>query len=250
LLDLYTPQYPAVIKLNQKIAQTEASLKMLQISRTSGAQASPADAAPTSAMPPDEDISLRQLHGQLVANRLEIDNLSKDEKRLKGEIDQYQNRLNATPVREQQLAGILRNYDQFRQDYAELLAKESQSKMAEDLEKRQEGQQFRLIDRPSLPTVPSSPNRIKISLGGATAGIGLGLALSFLMSLRDSSFHSEEDLRQHFALPLVIGVPLLLTPYEERSRTRRKAFEWVAGSGLVLAVVIAQLYELYFYRHG
>ncbi len=250
LLDLYTPQYPAVIKLTEKIAQTEASLKMLQISRMSGAQTSSADAPPTSVSAPDEDVSLRQLHGQLVANRLELENLSKDQKRLRDEVEQYQSRLNATPVREQQLAGILRNYDQLKQDYADLLAKETQSQMAADLEKRQEGQQFRLIDRPSLPTVPSSPNRIKVSLGGAGAGLGLGLALALLMNMKDSSFHSEEDLSQRFPLPLVVGVPLLLTSYEKRSRSRKRAFEWVAGSGLVLTILLAQLYELYLYRHG
>lgn len=250
LLDQYTPQYPAVIKLNEKIAQTEASLKMLQVSRTSGALASSVDSAPPSVIAPDEDLSFRQLHGQLVANRLEIENLSKDEKRLKAEIEQYQSRLNATPVREQQLAGILRNYDQLKQDYTDLLAKESQSQMAADLEKRQEGQQFRLIDRPSLPTVPSSPNRINMSLGGVAGGIGLGLALALLMHMKDSSFHSEEDLSRRFALPLVVGVPLLLTSQEERSRTRKRAFEWVAGSGLVLTILLAQLYEFYLYRHG
>ena len=122
--------------------------------------------------------------------------------------------------------------------------------MAADLEKREEGQQFRLVDRPSLPTVPSSPNRIKISLGGALGGIGLGLALAFLVEIKDRSFHSEVDLSQCFGLPLVVGVPLLLTSYEERSRTRKKAFEWVAGSGIVLAVLLAQLYEFYLYRHG
>lgn len=153
-------------------------------------------------------------------------------------------------MREQQLAGILRNYDQLKQDYADLLAKETQSQMAADLEKRQEGQQFRLIDRPSLPTVPSSPNRIKVSLGGAGAGLGLGLALALLMNMKDSSFHSEEDLSQRFPLPLVVGVPLLLTSYEKRSRSRKRAFEWVAGSGLVLTILLAQLYELYLYRHG
>ncbi len=250
LLDHYTPQYPAVMKLNDKIAQTEASLKSLEAWRKSGTQASPSEAKSTSTIPPEEDTSLSQLRGQLEANRLEIENLSKDEKRLKDEVNQYQNRLNATPVREQQLAGILRNYDQLKQDYADLLAKESQSRMAGDLEKRQEGQQFRLIDRPSLPTVPSSPNRIKISLGGAGAGIGLGLALALLMNMKDSSFHSEEDLSQRFAFPLVVAVPLLLTSHEDRSRARKRALEWVAGSGLVLAVLFAQLYEFYLYRHG
>jgi len=246
LLDRYTPEYPAVMKLNEKIAQKEASLKSLQSRGTSGTQASPADTS----LIPDEDLSLEQLHGQIEANRLERENLSKDEKRLKDQVDEYQRRLNASPVREQQLAGILRNYDQLKQDYADLLSKETQSQMSADLEKRQEGQQFRLVDRPSLPTVPSSPNRIKISLGGAAAGIGLGLALAFLIDMRDSSFHSEEDLSQRFALPLVVGVPLLLTPNEERSRTRKRALEWVTGSGLIIAVLLAQLYEFYLYRHG
>jgi succinoglycan biosynthesis transport protein ExoP len=250
MLDRYTPEYPGLIKLNEKIAQTEAALNSLQVGKASGTQPSPPEASSTSTVAIDGDTSLGQLRGQLQANRLEIENLSKDERRLKEQLDQYQVRLNATPVREQQLAGILRNYEQLKLDYADLLTKESQSQMATDLEKRQEGQQFRLVDRPSLPTVPSSPNRIKISLGGVGAGIGLGLALAFLMSMMDSSFHSEEEIGQRFSVPLVVGVPMLLTAGEERARTRKKAFEWVAGSGLLLAALLAQAYEFYLYRHG
>jgi succinoglycan biosynthesis transport protein ExoP len=245
LLDQYTPQYPAVKKINEKIAQKKAALNSLRVPQTPGTEKAPVDTAPLSAIAVEEDASLAQLRGQAEANRLEIENLSKDEQRLKDAISQYQTRLNATPMREQQIAGILRNYDLLKQDYAELLNKEMQSQLSADLEKRQEGQKFRLVDRPSLPTVPSSPNRIKISLGGAAAGIGLGLALAFLMDTRDRSFHSEEGLSKHFALPLVVGVPLLLTSYEERSRTRKRAVEWVAGSGLSLAVFVAEFYEFY-----
>jgi succinoglycan biosynthesis transport protein ExoP len=153
-------------------------------------------------------------------------------------------------VREQQIAGILRNYDQLKQDYADLLNKETQSRMAADLEKRQEGQQFRLVDQPSLPTVPSSPNRIKISLGGVAGGIGLGLVLAFLTDFRNRSFRSDKDLAQQLAIPLVVGVPLLLTPNEQQVRMWKRRFEWVAGSGLVMAVFVAELYEFYLYRHG
>jgi succinoglycan biosynthesis transport protein ExoP len=250
LLDSYTPQYPAVKKINEKIAQKEAALKSLRAPQTSGTERPRADASSVSSVGIEEDASLAQLRSQSEANRLEIQNLSKDEQRLKDAIGQYQNRLNATPVREQQISGILRNYDLLKQDYADLLNKEMQSEQAGDLEKRQEGQQYRLIDQPSLPTVPSSPNRIKISLGSAAAGIGLGLALAFLMNVRDRSFYSEEDLSKHFALPLVVGVPLLLTSNEERLRTRKRAFEWAAGSAVALVVFAVEFYELYLYRHG
>jgi hypothetical protein len=153
-------------------------------------------------------------------------------------------------VRGQQLAGILRNYDQLKQEYADLLNKETQSRMAADLEKRQEGQQFRLVDQPSLPTVPSSPNRIKISFGGVAGGIALGLALAFFADFRDRSFRSEKDLGQRFALPIVIGLPLLLTPGEQQARSWKRTLEWMAGSALVLAVFVAEFYEFYLYRHG
>jgi uncharacterized protein involved in exopolysaccharide biosynthesis len=247
LLERYTSRYAAVVKVNEKIAQTEVLLKTLRESPSLGT----AQAEPLSSMGTGQDPAIAlQLKSQLEGNRLEIDNLSREEEKLKATIEQYQKRLNQTPVREQQLAGILRNYEQLKLDYTDLLNKESQSRMAADLEKRQEGQQFRLVDQPSLPTIPSSPNRVKVSIGGVAGGIGLGLALAFLADFRDRSFRSEKDLGQRFALPLVIGVPLLLTPREQQVRALKRTIEWVAGSGLALAVLVAELYEYYLYRHG
>jgi polysaccharide biosynthesis transport protein len=197
-----------------------------------------------------EDIAIAQLSSQLESNRLEVENLTKDQSQLKNTIQQYQMRVNQTPVREQQLAEMLRNYELLKQDYADKLNKEMESQMAANLEKRQEGQQFRVVDRPSLPTIPSSPNRIKISLGGGFVGIGLGLAFAFLRDMRDRSFHSEEALRKRFAVPLIMGIPLLITASEEQIRTRKRALEWMAGFALGLAVIVTEVYEFYIYRHS
>jgi hypothetical protein len=249
-LEHYTPQYPALVRINEKIAEKEALLKTLHGGTSPGAGRSQPESPSMGMLGIGEDSSLAQIRSQMESNRLEIENLSKDEKLLKASIAQYQMRLNQTPVREQQIAGIMRNYELLKLDYADLLNKEMQSQMAADLEKRQQGQQFRLIDRPSLPTIPSSPNRIKFGLGGVAGGIVLGLALAFLVDLRNGSFHSEKELGAHLALPLVLGVPLLLTPVEKRNRVWRLTFEWVAGTTLTLAVVAAELYEFYLYRHG
>jgi succinoglycan biosynthesis transport protein ExoP len=250
LLSHYTSQYPAVMKVDEKIAQTEALLKDLRPSAAPGTEKAQTQSPQPPSVVTEQSSSIALLRSQLEANRLEIEYLSREEKQLKSSVDQYQERLNQTPVREQQLAGILRNYDLLKQDYGDLLNKQLQSQLAANLEKRQEGQQFRLIDRPSLPTVPSSPNRPKVSLGGVAAGVFLGLVLAFLVEGRDRSFRSERDLSHRFALPLVVGVPLLLTPAEQRVQAWKNKFEWVAGSTFVLAVFIAEFYELYVSRRG
>lgn len=239
LLAQYTPRHPEVVKKDQEIAKVAAILRRL---KGGGAGAE----RPEALLGPG-DVVLSELARQVEANRREIDDLTKTETRLRAEIAQYQNRLNLTPIREQELAAILRDYDVVKQQYTDLQGKQLQSQLATNLEESPESLQFRLVDPPSLPVVPTSPKRLKISLGGFAAGIFLGVALAFLAESRDSSFHSEKSLSQRFALPVVLGVPLLLTPREGRAHTWKRAFGWLAGCVMTLAVFAA---EFYVYRHG
>ena len=246
MLDRYTPQNPDVIRVEREVAKKEAVVKALKEAKEAKPPAEPTQTA-AAADNGDDDPAIAQLKSQVEANRMDIDSLTKDEKRLKAAVAEYQARLNSTPVREQQLSEVLRNYDLLKQNYADLLSKQQQSQLATNLEKQQEGQQFRLVDPPSLPTVPTSPKRMKISLGGAAGGIFLGLALAFLKDMKNAAYHTEQELEKQFKLPIVLGVPLLLTPREERKRTWTRSFEWAAGFVLVLAVCAA---EFYVYKLG
>ena len=181
LLTLYTPRHPEVLKKDQEIARMEAVLNRLK-GETPGADQS-------QSAPATDDHALAELIRQVEANRREIEDLSKDETRIRAEIGRIQSRLNLTPVRDQELSGILRDYDLFKQQYTDLLNKQLQSQLATSLEESRGGVQFRLVDPPSLPVLPSSPKRMKISLGGAAAGLFLGIALAFLIESRDRSFH-------------------------------------------------------------
>jgi polysaccharide chain length determinant protein (PEP-CTERM system associated) len=244
LLEQYTPQYPDVVRLERDIAkkkaqvETLAKAKVLPDSETK---------TPAVAASEGEDAAITQLRSQIEANRMEIESLDKDEKRLKASVVEYQARINSTPVREQQLSEVLRDYDLLKKNYADLLSKQQSSQLAANLEKQQEGQQFRLVDPPSLPAVPSGPKRLKMSLGGMGAGLFLGLALAFVMDMKSASFHTEQQLTKQFGPAMVLGIPLLLTPAEEKKRIWRRSFEWAAGSVLVLVVCVA---ELYVYRLG
>src|SRR5208282_3465281 len=104
-----------------------------------------------------------------------IANALAGEKQLEARIADYQHRLNLTPVREQELAEILRNYDLSQKNYADLESKKTQSALATSLEQDQQGQQLRIVDPANFPTRPFSPNRAKFGLMGAALGLALGI---------------------------------------------------------------------------
>jgi polysaccharide chain length determinant protein (PEP-CTERM system associated) len=147
----FTPRHPEVLKKDQEIEGAQTLLARLNGNTTLDSYRLP------------DDPMFAQLKGQVEANLADSENLSKEHQRLRADIAQYQNRLQLTPVREQQLSGILRDHDLYRQDYADLLKNQLRSQLTTTLEEQQEGRRFRLVDPPTLPTVPTSPNRRKIS---------------------------------------------------------------------------------------
>jgi hypothetical protein len=243
----YTANYPDVQRNEREIAQSQAIINRLKASapQTPRTPAPAANAVPQ--IETGDDVALAQLKSNIEANRIEIGNLTKEENRLKAEMAHYENRLNQTPVREQEQAGIMRDTEVLRAQYSELLKKEQESQLATNLEKQQGGQQFRLIDPASLPSVPSSPKRAKLSMGGMAGGLALGLVLAFLMEMRNTSFRTESEITKFLAPPLVVGIPLLITPKEQADLKWRNRFQVAAASVMLLIVLGA---EFVIYRHG
>ncbi len=91
--------------------------------------------------------------------------------------------------------------------YDDLLNKMNQSKMATDLEKRQQGEQFRVMDEPNLPEAPSSPKRPVFVGGGLAAGLDSACSLLALLEYLDTAVRSERDIWAFTKLP-TLGVSL------------------------------------------
>ncbi|HYI93637.1 MAG TPA: GNVR domain-containing protein [Bryobacteraceae bacterium] len=244
LLTSFTPQHPDVVKKDQEITRQQKLVESLSVGESLTSPQKDQTTASTSTS--GDDLEIVQLTRQLQANAFEIDALLKKEQKFRAEVDQYRSRLNQTPIREQQVTAMQRDYDLLRQHYGDLLKKEQESQLATNLEKRQEGQQFRLADPPNLPTRPSAPKRVKIALGALAVGLVLGCAFAVLAEVKNRSFHTEDEVSS-LVLPMVIGVPRFFTPGEQRQRARKRALEWCAGLVLLFAVVAA---EYFVYRHG
>ena len=150
-----------------------------------------------------------------------------------------------TPVREQQVAAITRDYDQSRTNYESLLNKKMQSEMATNLEKRHEGQQFRIIDAPNFPEKPYSPDRFKFSLLGLVFGIALGVGVTAFVEMSDKRIHSEEDLLSVTPVPILSAIPLLQSAVDQHRQWWLFRLQMAAALLLIAAIPAVTLFTYY-----
>ncbi len=164
---------------------------------------------------------------------------------MESQITAYQARLNLTPETEQELTAVSRGYEESKTNYNSLLQKQMQSQLATSLEQRQQGEQFRIIDPPSLPKKPSAPNHLYFSLGGLLAGISIGLGLTGILEMTDVRIREEKDLAGIVAAGVLGGIPHLSTPVESHSRIDGWWTELGAAATLMILIVLGNLYALY-----
>jgi hypothetical protein len=118
-----------------------------------------------------------------------------------------------------------------------LLTKSQDSQIAADLERRQIGEQFRVIDPARLPERPVSPNRGRMNGMGAAGGFLFGLALIALLEYRDTSVRTDEDVTLSLALPVLAVIPLMITAGELK-RTRRFKLAAATASVVVMGALV------------
>jgi len=134
----YTSEHPDVIKLKSQIEELKKRMAGAPKNNPSASGSSRASAA--------EPPQIQQLRAKLRQDDMNIADLTKRQSQIQDEIRQLQSRVQASPMVEQQMKELTRNYQTAQDFYNDLLKKRQNAGVAGDLESQQESEQFRVLD--------------------------------------------------------------------------------------------------------
>ncbi|MGE0645948.1 MAG: GumC family protein [Nitrospira sp.] len=143
-----------------------------------------------------QDPYLRELVRQQNDLVTETSSLKVRRARLLESIKETERRVEQTPVREQELMILVRDYENMQKNYQALLDKRLNAHVAVNLEKRQKGEQFRILDPANLPEKLDNPNRLLIMVLGLLGGVGVGVGGALGLDLLNPTFRRREEVEQ------------------------------------------------------
>ncbi len=223
----YTEQHPDIVALKKAIESRKKNIA----EQKKGGHAKNTGHVPLSGNPAVDALKL-----QLRSAELEAKQLREEAALLKKKIEMYQQRIENTPKREQELIDLTRDYDNLKQTYDSLLQRKLEAEQAAALERRQQGEQFRIIDQATPPEIPVKPNLLKIIPMIIVLAFGGGFALAFVLDFLSTKFFDPDDVVKAFGLPVLACIPVLLTEEEKKYRRRREIRNaLIAGVGYALS---------------
>ena len=221
----YTGKHPDLLIIKKKIAELEKEVEQAKLAREEGKKAeaqqalsSPNKMTRTGAPKGKKkeksrvkdvrfDPRLREVNERLLATDKEMERLKEEDAKVKAQIARYQERIEKTFAREQDMAILTRDYENTREAYSSLLKKSQEAQQAENLERRQKGEQFKILDPARVPEIPYTPDIPKVLLIGLVLAFACGGAAAFFREQMDRSFRDAEDLHVTFGFKVLANIP-------------------------------------------
>ena len=217
LQNRYTSAHPEVVDTASQLQHVEERLK---------------------ALPPDPPVVAEVQDNTAVTVRLQLidreaKRLTDDQQRITGQMASYRAKVDAVPVREQEMAELNRNYSVSKDHYQSLLDKTFSAGMAADLEKKQQAEHFTILDLAQVPEKPFKPRRGLLLLGAVLAALALSLGLAYVKDMINSTIKFERELKTM----LPASVPLLAVVPELKAAADRRRSVMFAVIAVIISLV-------------
>jgi polysaccharide chain length determinant protein (PEP-CTERM system associated) len=221
----YTEDHPDVVQLKSQISELEKE------------QPEESEAPPVEKTLSTADSRLK---ADLIMQRdqvlVSIESIKGEIAQIQSRIEFYQQRVENTPKREQELLSLKRDYENMQKIYDSVLTRKLEADIAVNMERKQKGEQFQVLDPPRRPNKPISPDMRKLFVGCLFAGLLIGGGLIFLLEFLDNSVKKSDTLRERLDIPVLVVMPVIESPAR---RMLRRLNNGLSICGVLAAVAAA-----------
>ncbi len=221
----YGPQFPDVLK-------TQHDIDLLQQKIQSMKTTSATPAAP----------SVIKSHNPVVESQIaaldkDIAARNKQEDDLKAQIAYHQSMLEKAPAVSQQLDMLTRDYEQAQENYKRLQDRKFAADISTDMETRQKGERFLILEPAQAPASPDQPKRALMDALGLAAGVVIALGLVLVLELFDRTVKTETEVVSHLQVPVIAEIPWFVTAVENRRKQLRTVFAAGGATALLMMYI-------------
>ncbi|MBI5575807.1 MAG: hypothetical protein HY896_05530 [Deltaproteobacteria bacterium] len=234
----YTDRYPEVLRLKAEVEKLERRI------RDARSSAPAADNANRNAGPAGSQLSgqgaadakeLRRLKEQISKTELEIATHKKEREQIQNYISSYQAKVEKTPKREQDMISLTRDYENLKRSYEDLLKRKLEADVSQNMERRQKGEQFQILDPANMPDQPFKPNRLLIFGIAIMSALGVGFGGTIGLEIMDPTLRGVKEFKNFFELPVLASIPV----FQDAGYVRRMAMRRAAVFGGIITFTLA-----------
>lgn len=222
----YTSSHPDVIAAEKRLQEVEAQLKAL----------------PRAALDPPKENSSTSVRLDLLEH--ERQRVLQDQQRIQAQTEKYQDKVDAVPRREQQLSELTRDYEISKDHYRSLLEKTLSAEMATELEHKQEGERFTIMDPARRPDHPFRPNRLALMSASLAGSFCLVAGILVFRDSISASLNNEKELKEILPASVVIlgSIPQITTTADEKHRLR------LGLAGVIFSLAACALVAIFLWK--
>ena len=206
LLSTYTENYPDVQVVRSNIKQLEDKIAKTTEQESSGKNED-AKKGEIVKKAPSKKVIYSKRNMEILSIKSQINFYENRNSQLVKQIKRYEKRVEAVPGNEQKLADLKRGYSIMLRNYQSLKEKILDARLAENMEKKQKGERFRVIDPANHPEKPIYFSKYKIIVAGFLGGLGVGAGLAYLLEFLNPAFRKPEDFLGVIDPPVLATIP-------------------------------------------
>ena len=232
----FTQKHPDVVHRRDELMLLQQQVEARQATASeakSGSEGGEDDSA-------GDSYAEQNAKSELRRSRLAVEAAEQELERLTTSQQEVQQSIALTPLVAEQLNSLEREYESLVTSFRDFSVRRQQAAVQANLERKQLGENFRILESAFPATRPGSPNRILMLFVGVIVGLGAGVAMGLVLETSDSSIHDARRLQSYANMPVLVSIPSIRLDPDRRLRRRR----------LIVELMIAGFVALFFLAGG